>query len=289
MKEDQDLRTALQEATVRLREQAERDSRQFDELSLLNNELATSQRELARSNAELDRLNKQKNELLGIAAHDLRNPLQVILIYSQFLLDEAAGSLDPEHLEFVRAIRRSSEFMLHLVEDLLDVARIEAGTLELDLAPVDLAGLVERNVALNRVLAEQKGTRIELSREGELEMVLDPAKIEQVLNNLIGNAVKYSPPGSTVEIALSDGEDGASISIRDQGEGVSPEDLENLFRPFQKGRARGTAGERSSGLGLAIVKRIVEGHKGSIRVEPAPGGGSVFRVFLPKAQAAVTA
>lgn len=282
----EDLRAALQEATLRLREQAEHDSRHFDELSLLNNELATSQRDLARSNAELDRLNRQKNELLGIAAHDLRNPLQVILIYSQFLLEEAAGSLAPEHLEFVRTIRRSSEFMLRLVEDLLDVARIEAGTLELDLAPVDLGELVERNVALNRVLAEPKGTRIELRREGSIgdqgEMVLDAAKIEQVLNNLIGNAVKYSPPGSTVEVRLAEAEEGASISIRDQGEGFAAEEMERLFQPFQTGRARGTAGEGSAGLGLAIVKRIVEGHRGEIRVEAADGGGSVFRVFLPR-------
>ena len=287
MVEDGGQRAALQ-AALRRREQAERDSRNFDELSLLNNELATSQRELAKTNAELERLNKQKNELLGIAAHDLRNPLQVILIYSRFLLDEAADTLDPEHLEFVRAIRSSSEFMARLVDDLLNVSRIEAGTLELDLQPVDLGNLVEHNVALNRVLAEQKGTRIELKREREVEMVVDPAKIEQVLNNLIGNAVKYSPPGSTIEVALANGEDGISISIRDQGEGVSAEELDRLFRPFQKGRAQGTAGDKSAGLGLAIVKRIVEGHRGTISVEPAPGGGSVFQVFLPKTRVAVT-
>lgn len=284
MPEERDLRAALHEATLRLREQADRDSRHFDELSLLNSELATSQRDLARSNVELERLNRQKNELLGIAAHDLRNPLQVILIYSQFLLDEAAGSLEPEHLEFVRTIRRSSEFMLRLVEDLLDLARIESGTLELDLAPVDLGELVERNVALNRVLAEPKGTRIELRRESGAEtMVLDAAKVEQVLNNLIGNAVKYSPPGSTVEVRLAEAADGAAIVVRDQGDGVAAEEMEQLFEPFRTGPSRATAGEKSAGLGLAIVKRIVEGHRGSIRVEPADGGGSVFHVFLPKA------
>ena len=259
----------------------------FDELSRLNNELATSQRELARSNVELDQLNKQKNELLGIAAHDLRNPLQVILIYSQFLIDEAAVSLGPEHLEFVRTIRRSSDFMLRLVEDLLDAARIEAGTLELDLAPVDLGGLVERNVALNRVLAEPKGTRIDLYRDGEAgdvgKMVLDTAKIEQVLNNLIGNAVKYSPPGSTVEVRLAAADGGVSIAVRDQGQGIAAEEMDRLFQPFKTGTSRGTAGEKSAGLGLAIVKRIVEGHRGAIRVEPAKGGGSEFQVFLPRA------
>lgn len=286
-----DLRAALQQATLQLREVADRSSQHFDELSLLNNELATSQRELARSNADLERLNRQKNELLGIAAHDLRNPLQVILIYSQFLIEEAAGSLDPKHLEFMRAIRRSSEFMLRLVDDLLDMARIEAGTLELNLAPVDLGRLVERNVALNRVLAEPKGTRIELygaNGDGTAgDMVLDPAKIEQVLNNLIGNAVKYSPPGSTVEVRLAAADDGASIAVRDQGEGIAAEEMDRLFEPFRTGQARATSGEGSAGLGLAIVKRIVEGHRGEIRVEPADGGGSVFQVFLPRAFAVV--
>lgn len=280
------LRAALKDASLQLRSRAELDDRHFDELSRLNNELATAQRELAKSNVELDRLNVQKNELLGIAAHDLRNPLQVILTYSQFLLDEAQ-SLGPEHREFVETIRTSSDFMLHLVDDLLDVARIEAGTLDLDLAPVDPGALVERNVALNRVLAETKGTRIELLREGEARpMILDAAKIEQVLNNLIGNAVKFSPPGSTVEVGLTGGEGGVEISIRDHGEGIRPEELETLFRPFQKGRNRSTAGEKSTGLGLAIVKRIVEGHRGEIRVESAPGEGSVFHVRLPEKAAA---
>ena len=269
------------EATLRLRARADHDDRLYDDLSRLNNDLATAQRELAKSNAELDRLNIQKNELLGIAAHDLRNPLQVILTYSHFLLEEASD-LAPEHREFVRTIRSSSRFMLRLVDDLLDVARIEAGTLDLDLAPVDLDALVEHNVALNRVLAEPKGIRIELRREGRLpELVLDAAKIEQVLNNLIGNAVKFSPPGSTVEVRLAAGEDGVTLSVRDQGDGIKPEELESLFRPFQKGRNRSTAGEKSTGLGLAIVKRIVEGHRGEIRVESAPGEGSVFHVRLP--------
>lgn len=283
------LRAALKDVSLQMRGQEERDNRHYDELSRLNNDLSTTQRELAKSNVELGVLNRQKNEFLGIAAHDLRNPLEVILTYSQFLLDEAADSLQPEHLEFVRTIRSSSEFMLRLVEDLLDVTRIESGTLELDLAAVDLGELVERNVALNRVLAEKKGTRIELRCDTEVApLALDEAKIEQVLNNLIGNAVKYSPPGSTVEVRVADGPEAAEISVRDEGEGLTAEEIERLFHPFQRGRARSTAGEKSTGLGLAIVKRIVEGHRGEVHVESADGGGAVFRVLLPKAPAPVS-
>lgn len=287
---DEQPTAGFEDIPLRLGGEEDRDDRYFDELSRLNNDLATTQRELAKSNVELGVLNRQKNEFLGIAAHDLRNPLEVILTYSQFLLDEAEDSLRPEHLEFVRTIRSSSEFMLRLVEDLLDVTRIEAGTLELDLATVDLGGLVERNVALNRVLAGKKGTRIELRCDGGLPpLVLDEAKIEQVLNNLIGNAVKFSPPGSTVEVRVADGPEAAVISVRDQGEGLAPEEVERLFHPFQRGRARSTGGEKSTGLGLAIVKRIVEGHRGEVRVESAEGGGAIFSILLPKASAAVEA
>ena len=277
------LRAAMKDLSLHVRSQAERDSRHYDELSHLNNELANAQRELSKSNFELARLNEQKNQFLGVAAHDLRNPLEVILTYSRFLQDEAAAGLSPEHLEFLRIIRSSSEFMLNLVDDLLDVAKIEAGKLELDLASVDLARLVEDNVARNRTLAESRGIAVELRKPAAaLRMELDAAKIEQVLNNLIGNAVKFSPAGTTVEVSLESGEEGARISIRDQGPGLAADEVEKLFRPFERGHARGARGEKSTGLGLAIVQRIVEGHRGRIEAESEPGRGATFRVWLPR-------
>lgn len=277
------LRAALKDASLQLRSRAELDDRHFDELSRLNNELATAQRELAKSNVELDRLNVQKNELLGIAAHDLRNPLQVILTYSQFLLDEAQ-SLGPEHREFVETIRTSSDFMLHLVDDLLDVARIEAGTLDLDLAPVDPGALVERNVARNRVLAETKGTRIELLREGEARpMILDAAKIEQVLNNLIGNAFKFSHPGTTVRVSVRRLDDTVEFAVTDEGQGIPADELDKVFGEFQRVSTKPTADEHSTGLGLSICKRIVGLHTGRIGVESEQGIGSRFFFTLPLA------
>ncbi len=263
--------------------QADRDGRYYDELSQLNNDLANAYRDLAKKSAELSRLNDQKNQLLGMAAHDLRNPLEVILTYSAFLLEEAAPRLDRDQMAFVETIRSSSDFMLHLVEDLLDLAKIESGKLELDLARVDLAELIGGNVARSRVLAAKKGTGIELRIEGApFPMLIDPPKIEQVLNNLIGNAVKFSPPGSTVEVRLARGDGRVTAAVADQGPGVPPDELDALFRPFERTRVRSTAGEKSTGLGLAIVKRIVEGHRGEIRVENRPEGGSVFLVTLPE-------
>jgi signal transduction histidine kinase len=248
--------------------------------------LATAQRELAKKNAELARLNEQKNQFLGIAAHDLRNPLEVILTYSGFVLEDAAAALAPEQVEMIHTIQSSSRFMLELVENLLDISRIEAGRLDLDLARVDLVALVERNVALNRVLSERRGIELCLEVLGELpRMVLDATKIEQVLNNLLGNACKFSPPQSTVTVRLGrreeNGRPQALLSVCDQGPGIAADQLERLFRPFERTRVPGAAQEKGAGLGLAIVKRIVEGHGGSIWVESTPGQGAAFFLALP--------
>ena len=278
------LRAAAKDLSRQSRAGADRDSHLYDELSRLNNELATAQRELAKKNAELARLNDQKNQFLGIAAHDLRNPLDVILTYSRFLLDAAAPRLTREQVEFVHTIRSSSEFMLRLVNDLLDISRIEAGKLQLDLEPVDLAALLRRNAALNRVLAERKSIHLLLFEEAEVPpFALDASKIEQVLNNLIGNAIKFSPPGGLVEVRLARAGPEAVVSVADTGPGIPAAEREQLFRPFGKTSAKGTAGEKGAGLGLAIVQKIVLGHGGRIWVESEPGRGSTFYVALPLA------
>lgn len=175
------------------------DARFFDDLSRLNNELATLQRDMVRKNVELQALNELKNRILGVAAHDLRSPLGVILSYSEFLEAELGDALTDEQRDFVVTIRQTSEFMLRMVTDLLDVSAIEAGQLRLDLEPTDLAQLVRRNVTLNRVLAARKDIAVEMELPDAIPpMPLDSGKLEQVVNNLIGNAVKFShrAPGS---------------------------------------------------------------------------------------------
>ena len=278
------LRAAMKDLALRARGSDDRDAGVYEELTRLNNELAAAQRDLAKSNAELARLNEQKNRFLGLAAHDLRNPLQIINVYSQFLLDEAEGRLGPDQLDFVRTIMRSSNFMVELVDDLLDVSKIEAGRLELELAEVDVRALVGRNVELNRRLAERKKINIVFESSEDIPALrLDASKIEQVLNNLLGNAVKFSPRGSTVEVGLARAGEGggAVIIVSDEGPGVPADELGRLFEPFSRTRVLSTEGERSTGLGLAIVKRIVEGHGGRISVGNASGGGATFAVTLP--------
>lgn len=256
----------------------------FEEFTRVNNELADAQRELAKKNAALAALNEQKNRLLGMAAHDLRNPLGVIMSYAKFLDRMAGARLDEKERQFVAQIGKSSEFMLRLLEDLLDVSQIESGKLNLALAPVDLAALVANNVALNRVLAGAKQIVIELeSPETPTAVLADATKIEQVLNNLISNAVKYSHAGTAVRVSVGADDKEIVVAVRDQGQGIPEAELSKLFQPFSKTSVKSTAGEKSTGLGLAISRKIVEGHGGRIRVDSRVGEGSTFSFSLPLA------
>jgi signal transduction histidine kinase len=276
------LRAVLKTLAGQIQTQKERDAGLYDELSRLNNEMANLQREVAKKNAELERLNALKDQFLGMAAHDLRTPLSIIMGYSDFLLDDLSDLLDPEHERFLSIIRSSSEFMLHLVDDLLDVVTIESGKLELDRQPTDLAALVERNVALNRLLAAKKQIELHLHCDAELPLLMiDGPKFEQVLNNLLSNAIKYSYPGSAVGILVSRQADHVLVSVADHGQGIPQDELDKLFRWFGRTRVKGTVGEQSTGLGLAIAHRIVLEHGGRIWVESQAGHGSTFRVSLP--------
>lgn len=278
------LRAALKAQTEAARAQAERDSTLYDEISRLNNELVAMQRELAKKNVELEQLNALKNQFLGMAAHDLRNPLSVIMSYSEFLMEDAGATLNDEQREFLNIIRRSSEFMLHLVNDLLDITQIEAGQLRLDLQPTDLVALVRHNIALNRVLAAKKHIAIELSDEPLPPLLLDAAKMEQVLNNLIGNAIKFSPPHTTITVRVTRAPNTDSsilLAVQDQGPGIPPHELDKLFKPFQRTSVKSPTGEKGTGLGLTIVKKMVEGHHGKIWVESHVGKGTTFFVALP--------
>jgi signal transduction histidine kinase len=286
------LRSAIKEITA-LRERAERADEttrpfepatpdMYDELSRLNTELANLQRELAKKNADLERLNRVKDQFLGMAAHDLRTPLSVVLGYSSFLQEDLGKTLSQEHAEFLSVIRSSSRFMLHLVNSLLDVATIESGKLELDLQPTDLVAVVTHNVALNAALAEPKGIDLFCHCSEDVPIVLvDGPRIEQVVNNLLSNAIKFSFPQTSVVVRLDQQGSHVVLSVTDHGQGIAEDQREELFQWFARTRVKGTAGETGTGLGLAIAQKIVEAHMGDIWVESELGRGSTFYVSLP--------
>ncbi len=254
----------------------------YEELSGLNNQLADMHRELGKKNTELKKLNEEKNRFLGMAAHDIRKPLSVISLYSEFLLKELAGRITSEQEEFLHIIMDTGKSALGLVNDYLDFSKIEAGRLDIDLQQGDVADLVRDVVRLNAVFADKKGMRIQTEIRGEAaQMVFDANKLRQVLDNIICNAVKFAPESTTVTVTLQREGDDVVISVRDQGPGI-PEDEQNLlFQPYGRTSVRSSGSYKDTGLGLVISKKIVEAHRGRLWVESRVGTGSTFFVSLP--------
>lgn len=248
----------------------------------LNNELNNLTRELQKKNIQLDQLNKLKNQFLGMAAHDLRNPIGSIMMFAEFILEEQGDGITDELKQIMELIRNSSRFMLHLLDELLDVVKIESGKLELKFEKVRLEDFLQRNVAVNAILATKKQIDIALQVPEQLpEISLDASKIEQVMNNLISNAIKFSHPHTTISIGAFNTGKEIMISVSDQGQGIPKNEIEKVFTPFSKLSVKGTAGEKSTGLGLSIAKRIIIGHQGRIWLESTVGAGTTFYFTLP--------
>jgi signal transduction histidine kinase/DNA-binding NarL/FixJ family response regulator/Flp pilus assembly protein TadD len=236
--------------------------------------------ELADALKRLEEANAFKTELLGIAAHDLKNPLQVIsgfasLIQEVKTLDEAQRSAS--------AIERASERMLKLIKELLETAAFDSGRLELNKIPVNLAELLHAVVEHNRPNAEKKSQTLELTIEENSIAELDVERMREVFENLISNAVKYSPVGKRIQVRLvRSSQEVVRIEVKDEGQGLTESDKEKLFGKFQRLSARPTGGESSTGLGLSIVKQLVELHGGKVWAESdGKGKGATFCVELP--------
>ena len=231
---------------------------------------------------ELSEAVKAKNHLLGTVAHDLRNPLASVLSLSDFMQGGASGSLSPNQQKMAKLIFDASESMLTLVNELLDSAKVEAGQLNLKREQQDLADVVARAAEFARLTAVNKGSTI-IVRGAEREVVanIDLSKIRQVVDNLISNAVKFSPPGAVISVEVSETSRGPFVSVRDQGPGIPASERDKLFQAYGTLSARPTGGEQSTGLGLCICRKIVESHGGAIAVENLFPVGCEFRVELP--------
>jgi PAS domain S-box-containing protein len=282
----QRTRTVIVDVTdlINARLRKEVDDRIYTEFSALNNELATAQRTVVQQRNDLRAMNEEKSQFIGMAAHDLRNPLAGILMFAEVLMRQAAPRLEEKQIAHIRQIQSVARKMSAIVNDFLDVSKIEAGHLVINLQSVDLTQLVQSVVDLQRPLADAKKTELVFVSQDTTPVAIDAGKVEQVVTNLLTNAIKFSAPGSVVTVAVTADSKAAVISVSDQGPGIAPELVPKLFVPFARGGATPTAGEVSVGLGLAICKRIVEGHGGRIRVQSAPGAGATFYVELPASQ-----
>ncbi len=261
--------------------------RALNELSSINNQLSTFQRELARANARLRTVTEEKDRVLGMVVHDLRNPLSVVVANLSLLRDDCRIEALLDIVEMVDDMVASTEAMKTLLSDLLDVVAINAGRLELRRAPADLGALVRASVRRNGFLAGAKGTLVRFVDDrpagAATEVDVDERRLGQALDNLLSNAIKYAPPGRAIDLTTRILDGGmCAIEVRDQGPGIADADLPKLFTAFGTTGARPTGGETSTGLGLAITKRIVEAHGGTIEIDTKVGAGSTFRVLLPQ-------
>jgi len=227
---------------------------------------------------------EMKNKMFGVLAHDLRNPVGAICGYAEFIEIVEEAHLTERMKTSLQAIHDSAIYMNDLIGDVLALAVADAGEVTLMRQRIDLGAVARKAVAINAAAAEKKRVRLVVEAP-PVWIAGDAVKLEQVLNNLIGNAVKFSKANDVVTVSAAADGAGARLSVADQGAGISPAAMAHLFKPFVKGEM-GTAGERSNGLGLYICLRIVEAHGGGIDVASEPGQGSTFTVILPNAPAA---
>lgn len=232
-----------------------------------------------RHEEELVRLNDLKNRFLGIAAHDLRNPLHAIKLSSDLLL---GGNLPEKKVKSIgEMINFATVRMMALVENLLDVSVIESGRLELQLKSASLDRLLKERTRLFGVVAERKHIAIHSKLLHLPDFPFDSNRIAQVMDNLLSNAIKFSPAGSDIHVNLTQEGDHAVVSVTDEGPGIPLEEQNRLFVEFQRTCSQPTGGERSTGLGLAIVKKLVNVHGGDVWVKSGPGTGATFGFTLP--------
>ena len=246
---------------------------------LSNQQLVEQQKHLV---DQLSKANAAKDRFLGMCAHDLRNPLSSIRGLAELLGENAIGDITPEQREIVETIHGASQSMLQLVNELLDVATIEAGHLKLDKVPTSVVEIVERSVHLSNIEAAKKNMRVELvAAVGDPMVEVDRNKMRQVVDNLISNAVKYSPKGSVITVQIHSDDLAAGFAVRDNGPGIPENERHKLFRDYGRLSTTPTGGEKATGLGLAICRKIVEAHQGTIGVNNLPGHGAEFFVSLP--------
>jgi signal transduction histidine kinase/CheY-like chemotaxis protein len=261
----------------------EANSQLEDRVAQRTRALMQANRRLSQQWLRLQRANGFKNEILGTVAHDLKNPLGVILGRTEMLTELiTAGSSKESVTAQVEHIRDATKRLTSMVDHLISDAMADAFDISIRREPVDIAGLVSEVADANQPLAANKQQTIAVSAPPNFVTMCDADRMREAIDNLVSNAIKYSPIGGKIGVLVNHEGNKTVIRIADEGAGLSPEDLGRLFGRFQRLSAKPTAGESSTGLGLSIVKRIIDMHGGQVTAESAgPGQGSTFTVILP--------
>ncbi len=252
-----------------------------DELGALAVNVNRMNDELQRLYRELETASKHKSEFLANMSHELRTPLNAIIGFSQVLREGISGEINAKQQEYLDDIVTSANHLLALINDVLDLSKVEAGQVELQVAPFSLSDALERGVSMVREQATINEVQVALHANGGLDAVAgDERRIRQVIFNLLSNAVKFTPSGGSVDVSATQSNGKVTVSVADTGPGIAAEDLDRIFEEFQQTEtgARQTEG---TGLGLALSKRFVEMHGGRIWCDSELGKGSTFRFTLP--------
>jgi signal transduction histidine kinase/DNA-binding NarL/FixJ family response regulator len=256
-----------------LREQAVALERTMDELTGANDELNRRQ-------TELEHAMTARSRFYASMSHELRTPINAVLGYSTLLLESIYGPLNEKQTEGIMRTQRAAKHLLELVNDVLDLSKIEAGKIDLRLQPMTLPGLIEELFVTVRPLADKHGTKLRVEHEGDpITLISDPRRVRQIVLNLLSNAIKFGK-GKPIRVKVQrTAEGGASIAVIDEGEGIRTEDRERIFQEFvQLGK---TQLQEGTGLGLPISRRLAEAMRGSLTLVSEPGKGSTFTLTLP--------
>jgi len=240
--------------------------------------------ELATANEKLRELDKLKSQFLSVATHELRTPLSVILGYNSMLAEMLHDRLDEQEQQTLRESVSACKRLIRLVNSMLDITQIESGKMRMNFEPADLRRIVNSVATLFQHDAQAKNVHIAIELPTRIpRLVMDSERIEQVMVNLVGNALKFTASGGTVSIAVRPTKTGAQVSVSDTGIGIPAEDLDKIFDEFAQVRRQAANRQREgSGLGLAIARRIVEAHQGALEVTSEVGRGSTFSFTLPE-------
>lgn len=245
-------------------------------------ELQRNNSELAGANDQLRQLDRLKSQFLSVATHELRTPLSIILGYNSMLAESLQDRLTEDEKETLREAVSACKRLIRLVNSMLDISQIESGKMRMNFAPTDLRHLVNSVVALFQNEARTRGLTLGVELPARLPRTrLDAERIEQVLVNLLGNAVKFTPAGGRITVAVRARDNQIEVAVVDTGIGIPAEEQKLIFDEFAQVRRQRSGRNEGSGLGLAIARRIIEAHRGTLSFTSRPGQGSTFRFVLP--------
>jgi signal transduction histidine kinase len=254
-----------------------------DELGALAANLNRMSEELGRLYLQIEAASRHKSEFLANMSHELRTPLNAINGFSEVLLERMFGELNPKQEEYLRDILASGRHLLSLINDILDLSKVEAGRMELEPSAFDLPSTLESCLTLVRERASRHDIALELDMDASLGgFVADERKVRQVVLNLLSNAVKFTPEGGRIRLHAGREDDAVKISVSDTGIGIAPEEQEAVFEEFRQVGSDQARKSEGTGLGLALAKKFVELHGGRIWVASEVGRGSTFTITLPE-------